>query len=98
MKKPAMQLRHAPVRDQDHAQVCQARQTAALCPRNLKTLDERASREFLQGRDWNTNGPLPVVHHDFGRSASRDFWGERHRPILELLRTIELVHSIFRSL
>lgn len=66
-----MQLRHAPVRDQDHAQGGQARQAAEFYPRKLEAFAERILRESLQCRDRDTDCPLPVVHRDPGFSTRR---------------------------
>lgn len=90
MKEPAMQFRHAPVRNQDHVQLCDTRKAAALLSRNLKARRERADREFLQRRERDTHGPLPVVQGDPERRPSRltCFLHFTQAPVLRLLHPI----------
>ena len=49
VEKPAMQLRHPPIRHDDYAQFSQARQAAGLLRRNPKARSERTPCEFFQG-------------------------------------------------
>src|SRR5436190_6749679 len=63
MEEPAMQFRHAPVRNQDHVQLGDALQAPALLlSLNLKALHERVVCEFLQRRKRDAHCALPIMH------------------------------------
>jgi hypothetical protein len=70
MQETAMQLRHAPIRNQDHAQITQVRRPLGVFPRKLETQPERTPRENLQRREFNAYCPLPVVQSDSERWTS----------------------------
>src|SRR5687767_11255792 len=71
MKKPAVQFRHPPFRDEVRVQLRLVCQAAVLFSRNLETVAERTLCEPLQRRDVNTDGPLAVVNVNPGCRANR---------------------------
>ena len=70
VNKPAMQFRHALVRNQDHIQLGDTLQAAALLPRNLEALRHRAICETLQRRKRDAQSALPVPYGNFFHLAN----------------------------